>query len=217
VFILVALIVLLAFAFVRLRVGYPVPDRPLVILTHAEAAFLAAAAATFFPALDEDGRAASKVLRPGEAVDLPGYMDDYLGQLPKRQRFQIRALLMLFEQSSVVFPARGLGAFKRFSSMSPAQQRHVMRAWAESRLYLRRIAFIALKALLVLGYLGDDTNLRALGLAPWKIESPVIETDLIYPSIGARPEQIAFTLEDLAAPGVDARSAPPLRGVEERT
>jgi hypothetical protein len=214
VLVVVALLVLGTFAYVRLRMGYAAPEPPLEILSRGEAAFVGSAAATFFPAHDGAGRPASEVLRPGASVELVAYMDAYLGQLPKRQRRLIRSLLILFEQSSLVFPARGLGAFKRFSSMSPEQQRHVLHAWAESRIYPRRVAFIALKALLVLGYLSDEANLRALGLAPWRIETPVIETDLIYPPIGSRPEQIAYTLDDLAPPGDAERVAAPLRSSE---
>lgn len=205
---LVALLVIGVFAVLRLRVGYPRPERRLGVLGAGEAAFLTAAASTFFPAAEsEEG---SRLL-PGEQADLPGYLDVYLHQLPRRQRLLIRALLLLFEQSTVILPARGLGGFRRFSAMTPAQREAVMRSWAESRLYLRRVAFSALKAVLVLGYLGDARNLAALGLTPWQIESPVVEADLLYPAIGEAPESIAFTLEALPAPGDERAAAPPLR------
>lgn len=204
------MLVLGAIAFARLRLGYARPDARLEVIGPGEAAFLRAAAQTLFP-VESSGPSAPAGLRDGGDIDLPGYMDGYLKLLPFRQRLLLRVLLLLFEHSTLLFPARGLGAFRRFSSMTSEQRQHVLRSWEGSRLYLRRVAFTALKAVMVLGYVGDHENLRALGLSPWKIESPVIETDLIYPPIGKRPEQIELTLEDLPAPGAQTRAAPPLR------
>lgn len=195
---LVVSIVLVLFLARRLWVGYP-PARH-AALGRAEAAFVAAAAETLFPAgagLPLDGRAA----------DLPSYADAYLQALPGRQQRLIRALFLLFEQATLIFPARGVGAFRRFSSMSPDQRRTYLEGWAKSRLALRRMAFAALKAVLILGYVGREENLRALGLAPWAIEPVVCQADLLYPPIGQPRSAIVYTEADLDTGG----PRPPLR------
>jgi len=110
-------------------------------------------------------------------------------------------LLLLFEQSTIVLPARGVGAFRRFSSMGPEQRDQALRGWAESRFYLRRAAFTALKAVLVVAWVGDPEGLRALGLAPYEIPVPVLESDLLYPPIGGTADDIALVPQDVTGPG----------------
>jgi len=194
VFVLVASIVVGLLIFLRLRVGYPRPKRRYVAIGIGDAAFLRAAAQTFFPA---DGAIALS----GDDVDLPGYADRYLAQLPRRQRRLVRALFLLFEHATLVFPARGVGAFRRFSALSPEQRTAVLRAWSESGFYLRRTAFTALKAILIMGYMGDSECLRRLGLEPFEIESPVCEADLLYPLVGQHPAAIRYDRDALTPPG----------------
>ena len=188
--VLVALLVVAVFLVWRTRLGYP--RATLRVLGRGEAAFVAAAAETLFPAgagLPVDGRAA----------DLPAYADAYLAALPVRQQRLIRAMFVLFEQATLLFPARGVGAFRRFSAMNPEQRVRYLEGWARSRLALRRMAFAALKAVLVMGYLGNAANLRALGLEPWSIEPVVCEADLLYPPIGRRREAIRYGRADLSS------------------
>jgi len=197
---LAGLVVIGLFLVHRLVLGYPPAADRLVAIGRWDVAFLNAVADSFFP---ED--AAMPVA--GRDADLPGYVDRYLSQLPRRQRLLIRALFVLFEQSTLVFPARGVGAFRRFSSMSPEQREAVLRDWSESNVHLRRLAFSALKAVLVVAYFGHPECLRALDLDPFEIETPVCEADLLYPPIGALPRNIRFGSDDLTPPG----AAPPLR------
>jgi len=131
---------------------------------------------------------------------VPARTDRYLAQLQRRQRLLIRALFMLVEQSTLIFPARGVGAFRRFSSMSPQQRETVIRGWAGSGLYLRRTVFTALKAVLILSYLGHPECHRALGLEPFDFETPICEADLLYPAIGATKSSIRYGRGDLTAP-----------------
>ncbi len=188
VIVLVALFVIGLFVVYRAWLGYP-PSRRAVI-GRGEVAFLEAAAETFFPP-------GERMPVDGRAADLPGYADGYLVLLPTRQRYLIRALFVLFEQATLIFPARGVGAFRRFSSMSPEQRRAYLEGWATSRLYLRRMALDALKAVLIMGYLGHEENLRALGLAPWQIEPVVCEADLLYPPIGRPRSAVRYSRADL--------------------
>lgn len=190
VLLIVGLLVIGLFFVYRAWLGYPPSHHR--VLGRGEAAFLTAAAETIFP-----GGAGLPL--DGKAADLPGYADQYLDQLGVRQRRLIRAMFVLFEQATMIFPARGVGAFRRFSSMAPEQRQSYLAGWEGSRLYLRRMAFSALKAVLIMGYLGREENLRALGLAPWEIEPVVCEADLLYPPIGQPRSAIRWTRADLSS------------------
>lgn len=190
---LVLFLALVVFLAIRLFWGYPKPKRSFQIIAPRDVAFLDAAAEVFFP--PGEGMPLS-----GLEADLPGYADDYLAQLPIQKRRLILALFTLFEQGPLLWPARGVGAFRRFSSLDPEQRVRVMQGWSESRLFLRRMAFSALKAVLILGYLGRPESLSSLGFSRWSFDSPVCEADLLYPKIGEGRNQIAYTREDLTEP-----------------
>jgi hypothetical protein len=192
VFILVAILVLSLFALQRLKLGYPKPTASYAVLSAGEAAFLSKAAETLFPE-------SPQMARSGTQVDLPAYADGYLATLPKRQRLLVRALFMLFEQGTLLFPARGVGGFRRFSSMNAAQRASLFEAWDGSSLHLRRTAIVALKAVLIMGYFGHAENLAGLGMAPFEIESPICEADLLYPPIGEPRSAIPYSESDLTA------------------
>lgn len=177
----------------RLFLGYPRPRESYRLLAAREVAFLDSAVAAVFP--------------PGGAIPLAGadagisrYADGFLASLPPHLRLQVRAMLMLFEQATIFFPAPGPRGWRRFSALSPDQQVAVLTGWSGSRLFLRRIAFTALRAVLTMGYLAHPSAMRAVNLAPFAVDSPVCEADLLYPSIGAHPDEIALTSADLTAP-----------------
>jgi hypothetical protein len=192
----------------RLLAGYSKADRHFVFLRRREETFLAATAEVLFPTTD------ALPLSGGEA-DLPGYADQYLQALPVRQRNLVRALFVLFEQGTLIWPAPGRGGFKRFSSLSPHQRLAVLRNWESSGLYLRRMCLTALKAVLILGYVGHPQSLSALGLAPWKIESPRVEADFLYPPIGQTRDRLpdssrsrsSSPLSPPLIPGVDQEAS----------
>ena len=192
-FLLVTLLVIGLFAAYRLRWGYPRSARDFQVIGRGDAAFLEAAAETLFP--PTEGMPLS-----GLEADLPAYADGYLVALPVKQRRLIRALFLLFEQGTLLWPARGVGAFRRFSALSPQQRLRVLHGWEQSRLRSRRMAISALKAVLILGYLGRPESLAALGMSPWPIESPIGEADLIYPPIGEGLDRIPYTRADLTVP-----------------
>ena len=109
-------------------------------------------------------------------------------------------MLMLFEQATIFLPAPGPRGRRRFTALSAEQQVAVLAGWSGSRLFLRRIAFTALRALLTMGYLGHPRAMRAVNLAPFAVETPICEADLLYPPIGRHPNEIALTRADLTAP-----------------
>ena len=175
----------------RLFLGYPPPRGRYRHVTDREAAFLDAAAEAIFPA-------GGAIPLSGRAADLPSYADGFLESIPKQVRLQVRAMFMLFEQATIFFPAPGRGGRRRFSSLSEEQRVAVLQGWSTSRLFPRRLAFTALRAVLTMGYLGHPVVLRSLRLAPFEIPTPVCEADLLYPAIGARPESIRFSESDLS-------------------
>jgi len=178
----------------RLALGYPRRAERLEHVYRHEAAFLDAAAEALFP---DQGA----VPLAGKEAQIPRYVDRHLAALEPRVRLQIRALILLFEQSTLVFAAPGAGGRRRFTQLSVEQRVRVLEGWSESRLFLRLLVFTALRAVLTLGYLGNPVAARALRIAPFAFESPVREADLLYPPIGAHPREIRWKLEDLTPPG----------------
>lgn len=174
----------------RLFLGYPQPRASYRLLATREVAFLDAAAEATFPT-------GGAIPLSGRDADLPSYVDAFLESLPKHVRLQVRAMFLLFEQATILFPAPGLGGRRRFSALSPEQRVAVLAGWSQSRLFLRRLAFAALRAVLTMGYLGHPVAMRSLRLAPYDFPSPVCEADLLYPRIGAHPDTISFSKADL--------------------
>ena len=82
----------------------------------------------------------------------------------------------------------------------------------------RRIVFTSLRALCTLGYLADPAVLRALQLAPYAIDTPIVEADLLYPRIGEPSGSVRLERKDLsgdhAAPPIDLLG-PLLQGYTE--
>ncbi|MCZ6465590.1 MAG: hypothetical protein O7A09_14765 [Proteobacteria bacterium] len=189
-------IVLLAYAVQRLWLGYPRPARACEWLAPREVHFLEAAADALFPS-------GGAMPISGREADLPRWVDDYLVVLPRSKRTQIRLLLLLFEQATLFFPAPGplwKRGWRRFSALDTEQRSDVLRAWSRSSLYLRRLVFMALRAVLTMGYLGHPATLRHLRLAPYRIESPITEADVLYPRIGQHPDDNPLTPSDITAP-----------------
>lgn len=191
--VVVVVIALAALAHRRFAWGYPAPRRALRRLAARDAAFLDAAAEAMFPA-------GGAIPVSGIEADVAGYVDDSVDRLPAPVRRQIRLLLILFEQATIVFPGRGRGGRRRFSSLDVEQRVAVLRGWTQSRFFLRRFVFISLRALLTMGYLAHPAVARSLGVAPYAIDSPICEADLLYPRIGEHPDSIPYGPEDLTAP-----------------
>lgn len=199
---LILLVLLLALLARRLFVGGPRRDSSCEHLSNAEAALLEAAADTLLPAVP------GGLARPGADADIAAIADRHLAALPVRQRRQIRLMCVAFEHATLVFPASGRGGFARFTSLSPAQRLEYLQGFATSRFALRRTLLTALRAYVVMAVLGHPDNLRGLDLDPWSIEPPTIETDLLYPEVGAPRSSIELTEADLTA----VRDVRPLAG-----
>ena len=189
----VVLLVLAGFVWMRVLAGYPQLRTGLSNLGRGEVAFLDASAETMFP----DGGA---IPLSGREADLPAYLDDYFAGLPAHLRLQIRALFLLFEHATIIFSAPAPNGRRRFSSLSGDQRLAVFEGWQSSRLFLRRLSFSALRAVLTMGYLGHPAAMRHLKVAPLWIDTPVCEADLLYPAVGENCEAIALGPDDVTPP-----------------
>lgn len=177
----------------RFLAGYPAPPSGLAVLHRGEAAFLQSAAEVLFP----EGASLPVV---GVDAHLPLYVDRHLAALPAAQRFQIRALLLLFEHLSLAFPAGEPGGRARFSSLPAAARLAVLERIAGHWDDRIRLLFTALRAIVALGYLGHPANLRALSLAPFEIEAAVSDAELLFPRVGALPMSIRYGEADRTDP-----------------
>jgi hypothetical protein len=182
-------IALLVFVYRRLVSGYPPAPAGLAVLHRGEALFVESAAEVLFP-----GGAGLSVA--GADARLPHYVDRHLAALPRSKRIQIRALFAACEHLTLFFPGDEPGGRRRFSKLSAAARSSVLTKVSNHPNSLVRTLFMALRAVLVLGYLGHPANLRDLGVAPFEIESVVSDAELLFPRIGGLVTSIGYGLED---------------------
>jgi len=173
--------------------GYAPPAAGLAVLSRAEAAVVAAAAEALFP-----GVGALPV--SGRDAHLPHSVDRHLAALPQSKRLQIRALLLVIEHIPLLVPADEPGGRRRFSSLPSTARASVLQRLCEHRRGLPRLLFTALRAVLVLGYLGHPANLWALGVAPFEIQPGVSDAELLFPRVGGLVSSIAFSPSDRTDP-----------------
>jgi hypothetical protein len=186
-------IALLAIGYRRFVASYPPAPPGLAVLHRGEAVFVESAAEVLFP-----GGAGLSVA--GVDARLPHYVDRHLAALPRGKRMQIRALLGVFEHLTLILPGDGPGGRRRFSKLSAASRSSVLARLSNHSNELVRTLFMALRAVLVLGYLGHPANLRDLGVAPFEIEPGVSDAELLFPRIGGLVSSIGFTEEDRTDP-----------------
>lgn len=133
--------------------GYAAPEKPFKYLSRMDAAVFRAAAAVTFP----KGGEISPSYAEAKVVE---YCDEYIMWLPQGQRFLIRLLCILFEHATIVFGPKRL---KRFTALSLEDQTKYLDGWDQSPVYLRRMAFQSLRAILCMAYLADDEVNRQIG------------------------------------------------------
>jgi hypothetical protein len=194
-------IAVLVWVVLRVTAGYPAPDRDYRVLRRREVASLAAISEAMFPP-------GGHIDSSGLDADLPAYIDRWMEVSPPRVRVLMHLLFFLVEHATLFFPAPGHRSRRRFSSQSLEQRSAVLGAWGDSRLYLRRIVFMSLRSILTMGYFAHPPVLRQLCVAPFAIDTPVCEADLLYPPIGKLPADIRYTRDDVAKPRDTAPLSP---------
>jgi hypothetical protein len=164
------------------------------VLAAREVALINAVADALYPA-------GGPIPESGVDAGVSRYLDRLVAAQDTRNRRLMHALFFLVEQATLVFPGPGgLSGFRRFSALAVDQQVAVLEGWGRSRLFPRRLAFTSLRALVTLGYFAHPPVMRALGVAPFAIETPICEADLLYPRVGASRSSIRLTREDLTPP-----------------
>jgi len=174
--------------------GYPRPVARFARLSRREAAFVAAAAEALFPR-------GGAVPPSGLDAGVPAWADRWLDALPAGTRLLVRLLFALVEHATLVFPAPGLGGWRRFSALDPEARGRVLEGWRTSRWFVRRLVFTSLRAIVTQGYFADAAVLRALGLAPRAIEAPVTLADTLFPPIGRPKAEIRFDASEVRVHG----------------
>jgi hypothetical protein len=189
----------LGWAVARVCLGYPPASPACPRLRRREQALLVSVAEAVFPA-------GGAIPCSGLEARIPAYVDGLIARAHPHSRRLMRLLFFCFEHATLVFPAPGLGGRRRFSSLDLERRTAVLEGWAASRGRARCLAFGNLRAIVTLGYFAHPPVLRQLGLAPWAIDTPVCEADLLYPRVGSHPDSIAWTRADLTP----SRAAVPL-------
>ena len=141
----------LAIAILRLFTGYGPARLTPSLLSRREQAVVEAAGNAFFP--------------PGGPIPISGseagvvrYFDGYLRRSSRRQVFLMRLLFAFTELSPLVFGPRR----RRFTRLSRADQiEHLRRAFV-SRVYLRRVSFVSLRAVMTMAYLANDDVAKSM-------------------------------------------------------
>jgi len=191
--VLILLAALAALAFYRFLVGYAAPPVALSVLAPREYATIAAASLATYPR-------GGAIEPSGIDAGIPAHVDRFVAAQAPGTRVLMRLLFVLVEHATLVFPAPGKGGFGRFSGLSAEQQVRYLLGWQRSALLPRRLVFVSLRAILTMGYFADPAVLRALGLAPRAIVTPVGEADLLWPRIGEPPSAIRHRAQDVTPP-----------------
>lgn len=92
-------------------------------------------------------------------LDVALWIDAYLGRQPSWLQRDVELLLNTLEHAGPIFDL----TFSRFTRQSAAQQDRTLRAWAKSRLEVRRQGFSALKGLCVLAYYRHEKSWPLIG------------------------------------------------------
>jgi hypothetical protein len=100
----------------------------------------------------------------GERIDVALRIDAAMSAWEPATRRQLRTILRVFEHGTHLFDLRR----RRFTLLTPSQQRQSLDGWMNSSLGARRVVFRALKALVMQGYYQDDAAWAAVGYdGPW--------------------------------------------------
>jgi hypothetical protein len=177
----IVIVVVALLAARRVFWGYPKGSAAYSVLAPREAALVNAVAEVMFPA-------GGAIPFSGLDARIPRYADRFLAALEPPQRLEIRVLFAVFEHATLFFPGPGWNGFRRFSSLDLEQREVAMQGWSQSSVFLRQMIFTALRAVLTMGYLGHPTVMSHLRVAPLDFETPICDADLIFPEIGAHPD-----------------------------
>jgi choline dehydrogenase-like flavoprotein len=159
--------------FLRFVLGYPKPPRELKGLWRGTWAFAVAAGETLFPP-------GGAVPPSSEDVDVPGYLDAWMANLPARQRLLITLLFTAVEQGTLLLGPGLSGKLHRFSGLDIEQRTAYLGRIEQHPLFPVRALLAALRTIFSFAYLDREPVQAALGIEPFPCELP--------PSTHLRPD-----------------------------
>jgi len=126
----------------------------LKVLTQREARIITAVAETMFPP-DQGLHVTPEQARVVE------YLDELLAEVEPQERVLMRCMIALFEVQSLVTNPRRPSLFSRANA---AIREKTLRGWEASNLYPRRVAFQALRSLMMWAYVDNPVVEQAMGV-----------------------------------------------------
>lgn len=131
----------------------PVGDRDETVMSESEMAVLRACAEALLPA-------GGAIALSGADAGVVAYFDKMIARVPPTTRTLLRVLIRFVEYSPWMY-----GPFKaRMTRLSVADRMKVVQGLSESRIYLLRTAFIALRTVLTIAYFGNAEVNRSIGV-----------------------------------------------------
>ena len=150
----IAIIVLLLVAITaRLFLGYRADTSSYEHLRARDVVIIEAVGDTMFPA-------GGAIEISADDAGVTAYLDRYFGWHSPTLRFLMRMLLLLIEQGTLIFAP----SLRRFSNLPADAREQYLAGWETSNLYLRRLAFQSLRAMVTMAYLGSPEVERAIGV-----------------------------------------------------
>jgi hypothetical protein len=144
-----------AIATVRTR-GYSLPPGRKLTVTSPWEFVVVQHAARRIAAPDREGDAS---IPTADQLDVAGFVDGWMGQMPERVRRDLGRFLAYLEH---VAPVRA-GFASRFTRLAPPAQDQVLSSVEESGSELLRAGFDGIKSLIFLGYYRDPRTWGILG------------------------------------------------------
>jgi choline dehydrogenase-like flavoprotein len=149
----------------RFVLGYPPPARELRGLGRGTWAFVRAAGDALFPP-------GGAIPPSSDDVDVPGYLDNWMGDLPPRQQLLITLLFTAIEQGTLIWgPGLG-GKLHRFSGLSAEQRVAYLQRIEQHSLFPVRALLAALRTIFSFAYLDREPVREALGMEPMPCSWP---------------------------------------------
>lgn len=130
--------------------------RRLKVLTRREARVVQAVAETIFPSEGNE----MPTVQEAQVVE---YFDDLLVHLEIKERMLIRGLIALLEIQTLVFNGTRPRLFTR---ASPEERTKNLLGWETSRIFQRRLVFMAIRTILLWAYVDSQEAERDMGFVP---------------------------------------------------
>ncbi len=162
-------------------------NSPLLALNPREQALIGAVADAFFPPV-------GPIPVSGTEAGLVEYFDRYMERSGGRTAFLMRLLILFTDLSPIVFG----GGWKRFPHLCRAKQIQHLQQASISSVYIRRVSFVSLRALMTMAYLSNDEVARHMNMRHDPDPFGMGDPDDVERS-GERPRVAAQTLSSEVA------------------